>query len=779
MSTRADRPRASVATSKDGTPESRRGSWTAAASLVVVALVSAWLTLLCTVALWLAVPVVAGWRPATVTSGSMTPHIRPGDLVMYDPAAGNPRPGAVVVFRQPNGGGLVTHRVVSVDAHGRLRTRGDANPSNDQLPVPRRMIVGRVRVVLPMVGSVVRDPFAIATVAVVWGALLCLLRRAFSPPRHRRHRRHRQRRRRRRRGLIPRAAVSAGLVVAVLATTALAAHALWSGTTTNAASSFSTFFVPNSTADALAASLGTVGAVQAAVISGNTLYLGGDFTTIAGVTRNRLAAIDLTNDTLTAWDPNVSSTVNAITVDAANNLVYIGGAFTTVNGATTRNRLAAIDGSTGVATGWNPNANGAVQALVLDAAHSLIYAGGTFTTVNGATTRNRLAGLSTSTATATSWDPNVANNNVYALALDSASGLVYAGGDFTLVNGATTRNRLAAIPTSTGTVNSWDPNAGALVYQLALDTASSQIYVGGTFTTVGGQTRNRATAVSTASSQVTTWDPNVNNTVREITLDASAGLVYLGGDFTAIGSSSRNRIAAASVTTANAASWNPNADSTVSALAVDSTTNSVAFGGSFSAVDVTDRSAIAAMARATTTDSDLPSTTAIDVGTTGAIRAAVLSGTTLYIGGDFTWINGSSRKHLAAIDTLTGNLTSWNPTADQTVRAFALDSTSGVLYAGGDFSNAGASLRQHLAAFATLTGNLTAWSGFTNGTVNALAVDPVGGALYAAGSFTNAAGQTRNRLAALSTTTGAATAFDANLNNTASALALDTTNSLV
>ena len=772
MHTRADGPPAPLATSA-GAASDRPGPSpspsSAAVVLGVVAIVSAWLTLLVTVALWLVLPVVAGWRPVTVTSASMAPRIRPGDVVMYDPSVRRPPPGAVVVFHQPDGRGLLTHRVESVDAHGRLRTRGDANPTDDQLPVPPSMVLGRVRVVVPMVGAIVRNPLALTTVV----AVSCVLSLFF------RSRLRSARPRRRRRRLASRAAVPVGLVLVVLATSVVAAHALWSTRTANSANSFSTYFVPNSSPDALAASLGTVGAVQVAVISGHTLFIGGDFTSIAGVTRNRLAAIDLTSDTLTAWDPNVSSTVNTIAVDTVNNLVYVGGGFTTVNGATTRNRLAAIDMSTGVATGWNPNAGGVVQAVVLDATNSQLYAGGTFTTVNGATTRNRLAAVSTATGTATSWDPNVGNNNVYALALDSVTGVIYAGGDFTLLNGATTRNRLAAISTATGSATSWDPNASALVYQIALDTANGQLYVGGTFTTVGGQTRNRVAAVSTVSAQATTWDPNANNTVREVAVDGSAGLVYVGGDFTSIGGSTRNRIAALSVTTTNAAPWNPNADSTVSALTVDPATNTVAFGGSFSAVDVTDRSAIAATTRATTTDGDLPSTTGIDVGTTGAIRAAVLSGTTLYLGGDFTWINGSARKHLAAIDTTTGNLTSWNPTADQTVRAFALDPTNGILYAGGDFSNAGGSLRQHLVAFSTSTGNLTAWTSPANATVNALAVDPAGGVLYAAGSFTNAGWQTRKRIAAVSTATGAATAFDGNLNNTASAVALDTTNGLV
>ena len=43
------------------------------------------------------------------------------------------------------------------------------------------------------------------------------------------------------------------------------------------------------------------------------------------------------------------------------------------------------------------------------------------------------------------------NNTVRTLALDPTNGLLYAGGDFTAVNGATTRNRLAAVSTTTAT----------------------------------------------------------------------------------------------------------------------------------------------------------------------------------------------------------------------------------------------------------------------------------------------------------------------------------------
>ncbi len=64
-----------------------------------------------------------------------------------------------------------------------------------------------------------------------------------------------------------------------------------------------------------------------------------------------------------------------------------GGAFTFCGGQT-RNRIAMLDGTTGLATAWNPNANNIVTAIVVDG--STIYAGGLFTSIGGSARVGRL-----------------------------------------------------------------------------------------------------------------------------------------------------------------------------------------------------------------------------------------------------------------------------------------------------------------------------------------------------------------------------------------------------
>ncbi len=152
-------------------------------------------------------------------------------------------------------------------------------------------------------------------------------------------------------------------------------------------------------------------------------------------TRNRLAAVDATTGSATAWDPNLNSIVNALAVSGST--VYVGGGFNNVGGAT-RSRLAAVDATTGSATAWNPNASGAVYALAVSG--STVYVGGTFITVGGAI-RNRLAAVGTDGTLSTTWNPN-ASNTVYALAVSGST--VYAGGSFATI----ANERLSSSPLS-------------------------------------------------------------------------------------------------------------------------------------------------------------------------------------------------------------------------------------------------------------------------------------------------------------------------------------------
>src|SRR5207302_6627815 len=80
----------------------------------------------------------------------------------------------------------------------------------------------------------------------------------------------------------------------------------------------------------------------------------------------------------------------ALPISVMGSKVYAGGDFTTVGGNVTKNRITALDISTGSVTSWNPNANGTVRALVVSG--STIYVAGSFK-IGRASCRERVQSL--------------------------------------------------------------------------------------------------------------------------------------------------------------------------------------------------------------------------------------------------------------------------------------------------------------------------------------------------------------------------------------------------
>ena len=101
---------------------------------------------------------LAGFRPLVEHSGSMSPAIEPGDLLVTRLApATSIHPGAIVSFNDPAlRGRLITHRVIEVEvSRGRVRfiTRGDANAVPERWSVAPSATVSVLRARIPWVGG--------------------------------------------------------------------------------------------------------------------------------------------------------------------------------------------------------------------------------------------------------------------------------------------------------------------------------------------------------------------------------------------------------------------------------------------------------------------------------------------------------------------------------------------------------------------------------------------------------------------------------------------------
>lgn len=101
-------------------------------------------------------------------------------------------------------------------------------------------------------------------------------------------------------------------------------------------------------------------------------YIGGDFTTVGGVERNRIAHILSNYSVDSAWNPNADDRVSSLAISSDGKTIYAGGSFLNIGGQA-RNYIAAIDASIGTATSWNPNSNTLVLALTING--TTVYTG--------------------------------------------------------------------------------------------------------------------------------------------------------------------------------------------------------------------------------------------------------------------------------------------------------------------------------------------------------------------------------------------------------------------
>ena len=206
----------------------------------------------------------------------------------------------------------------------------------------------------------------------------------------------------------------------------------------------------------VASSWQTNGQVSAIAAANGVVYVGGDFTSVrppgaaAGtgeVARNHLAAFSASTGALiTSFNHNVNAAVKVLSPSADGQTVYAGGDFTAVDGVT-RNRIASFAAGSGALTAWNPNANARVSGIAATA--STVYVGGAFSSIGGRAER-RVAALNRSTGAALATFSTTPDNVVYQIAVTPEGDKLYLAGAFLSVNGNTNYHAAAVVSTATG-----------------------------------------------------------------------------------------------------------------------------------------------------------------------------------------------------------------------------------------------------------------------------------------------------------------------------------------
>ena len=500
----------------------------------------------------------------------------------------------------------------------------------------------------------------------------------------------------------------------------------------------------------------TTPSIGAIAVSGSTVYVGGHFEHVGGADRRSIAALDATTGLATAWHPDASPAggVNVTTMAVSGPVVYVGGLFSGMGGQS-RTNLAAVDALTGEATPWAPEPDQSLTKLLVIG--TTVYVAGYFEAIGGHP-RHHLAAVDALTGTATAWDPHPGGSpDAYIFAMTGDGSAVQVAGTFTTIGGAP-RHNLAALDPATGLAMAWDPAPDGSVTALARD--GSMLYLAGFFTHVGGEERRALAAVDVATGLAGGWNPNsgglpdANSWIYTLTADAQS--VFVGGSFVTLGAQERHHIAAIDITTGQVTPWNPDAgvdDPGVTALA--SRDGRVYAAGFFHRIGGQARSFLAAL------DSVTGAATAWDPNPDRLIRSLAAGGTAVYACGGFEHIGGEARDGIAALDLVSGHATVWNPvpTGGHGFGGFDLALGEGVAYVCGDFTSIGGQPRNGMAAIDAATGLATAWNPAPDFPPAALTLS--GSTLFVSGLFEVIGGQSRHHLAALDIATAGATSFDA------------------
>jgi hypothetical protein len=311
-------------------------------------------------------------------------------------------------------------------------------------------------------------------------------------------------------------------------------------------------------------SLSFTGVVSALAVEGNNLYVGGSYTNAGGVTTTNIGYWD--GNAWHAMGPGVTLrsgyALRAVAVQSGQ--VFVGGFFTNCGAQLTTN-LAVWNGST-----WS-DVGGGVSGLGVSALgvhNGELYASGTFSQAGG----TPVSGIAKwNGASWSALGTGLAGGSVAAMSLASFNGLLCVAGSFTSAGG------ISATNFATWNGSSWSASGHLNSVGYRAVAGGGKLYVGGSFTTAGGLWVNQIASWDGAQWSALGTYGRQNGIQSSVAALAGDGTnLYAGGSFVNAGQTNANFIARFDGT-----SWQPlgvGLNNSVNALAV---TNNLVYAGGF------------------------------------------------------------------------------------------------------------------------------------------------------------------------------------------------------
>ena len=144
------------------------------------------------------------------------------------------------------------------------------------------------------------------------------------------------------------------------------------------------------------------------------------------------------------------------------------------------------------------------------------------------------------------------------------------------------------------------------------------------------------------------------------------------------------------------------------------------------------------------------------------MRSLALRNGVVYAAGDFHSIGGQSRFGVAALDSVTGLATSWDPNCDDFVHEVV--PVDGVVYLGGEFLTVGGQPRRGVAAVDASDAQPTGWHPVLDGPVTTLAVAERRDLVYFGGFISRVDSLPHQYAAVVDSGTGSVRTWDPRLN---------------
>ncbi|MGD9959917.1 hypothetical protein [Nocardioides sp.] len=297
-----------------------------------------------------------------------------------------------------------------------------------------------------------------------------------------------------------------------------------------------------------------------AVRSNGDVLVAGLFTNVASIARTRLASLDGANGALGTLSVSINNTVNDIEVDDAANTVYLGGSFGSVGGVT-RNRLAGVTlAGAGVTTSLAlAGISGDIAAVTLDGNGGL-YLGGSFQMTPEKDNPAVIARVALATNAVTTVVPyyetprslarTPQSGTSGALTLVRDGGSLLVAGDFSDY-GTVARSGLAAYDLATGALRSdFNPAPDGQVNTVKASANAQAVFVGGEFSNIGGQAKSKIAKLDIATGQnIAAFQASANSYVKDMAVRTDGSTLYLGGNFDVLNGVNTSRLAAIDATT--------------------------------------------------------------------------------------------------------------------------------------------------------------------------------------------------------------------------------------